>query len=745
MSLESYIKSKLNDEQYAAAIHTDTSALILAGAGSGKTRVLTYKIAYLMFGKQIPLSNILAVTFTNKAAKEMKERLTHLSNELNEISEKKINSPLWQEESWNRQRGWGWGMWIGTFHSIFLRMLKEDISQTHFGFTNNFWVYDTDEAFSLIKSIMKEEKTDKVITPREVKSVISKLKNEGVDYEMYFKRANTPQDNIVAQTYKKYQTQLQIANAMDFDDLLLYPYLMFRQYPDILKKRQTQFHYILVDEAQDTNWIQFELMKQLSKRTSSPSLSGEGLGWGSNITLIGDDFQSIYGRRGALMENFLTVKQIRKDIEIFKLQTNYRSRPHIVHAWSAVIKNNTKQYEKTIVPHREGNDKIILFNHTDENSEALNITEFVTKLKEQNNKNWSDFAILYRTNAQSGPFEQVLVQEWIPYKIFGAFRFFDRKEVKDIVSYLKYLINPRNNVALKRIINIPSRKLGDTTIKRIEDTAIAQEVSMSEVLLAIDSLSNEINWPTRDRLKGFNRLVDYITQKSGELTPGWVIKLIVSQINYKEHLLKEEWNNQQAADDRYANIGQLINMAEKYDEHGIAAISKIMDEISLLTDAAENADETVDSIKLMTVHSSKGLEFKHVFVTGLEENIFPLGNARLEVKLLEEERRLMYVAITRAQDHLFLSYADSRMQRWQTMYNRPSRFLEEIPEELKKTYSLAENRSMSRPKFDEGDIVKHKLFGIGTIIEIRWDLAIVKFQQASFGVRKVPLKLVEGI
>lgn len=465
----------------------------------------------------------------------------------------------------------------------------------------------------------------------------------------------------------------------------------------------------------------------------------------SNITLIGDDFQSIYGRRGALMENFLQVKQIRKDIEIFKLQTNYRSRPHIVHAWSAVIKNNTKQYEKTIVPHREGNDKIILFNHTDENSEALNITEFIAKLKEQNNKNWSDFAILYRTNAQSGPFEQVLVQEWIPYKIFGAFRFFDRKEVKDIVSYLKYLINPRDNVALKRIINIPSRKLGDTTIKRIEDTAIAQEVSMSEVLLAIDSLSNEINWPTRDRLKEFNKLIDYITQKSGELTPGWVIKLIVSQINYKEHLLKEEWNNQQAADDRYANIGQLINMAEKYDEHGIAAISKIMDEISLLTDAAENADETVDSIKLMTVHSSKGLEFKHVFVTGLEENIFPLGNARLEVKLLEEERRLMYVAITRAQDHLFLSYADSRMQRWQTMYNRPSRFLEEIPEELKKTYSLAENRSMSRPKFDEGDMVKHKLFGIGTIIEIRWDLAIVKFQQASFGVRKVPLKLVSAV
>ncbi len=737
-SLESYIKSQLNDEQYAAAIHTDTSALILAGAGSGKTRVLTYKIAYLMFGKQIPLSNILAVTFTNKAAKEMKERLIHLSEEIASL-------PSWQG-------GVGGGLWkkihfsrnnnrIGTFHSIFLRILKEDISQTAFGFTNTFGVYDTDEAFSLIKQIMKDDKVDKVITPREVKWYISKLKNEWIDYEMYFKRANTPQDNIVAQTYKKYQIQLQIANAMDFDDLLLYPYLMFRQYPEILKRRQLQFQYLLVDEAQDTNWIQFELMKQLSKPLTTDSKELRH----NNITLIGDDFQSIYGRRGALMENFLNVKQIRPDIEIFKLQMNYRSRPHIVHAWSAVIKNNTKQYEKTIVAHREGNDKIVIFNHSDAESEALNIVDFIGKLKEQNTKNWSDFAILYRTNAQSWPFEQVLVQEGIPYKIFGAFRFFDRKEVKDIVSYLKYIINPRDNVALKRIINIPSRKLGDTTIKKIEDTAISQEVSMNEVLLAIDALSSEINTPTRERLKEFNKLIEYIIQKSETLTPWWVIKLIIGQINYKEHLLKEEGNNQQAADDRYANIGQLINMAEKYDEHGIAAISKIMDEISLLTDAAENADETVDSIKLMTVHSSKGLEFKHVFVTGIEENIFPLGNARLEVKLLEEERRLMYVAITRAQDHLFLSYADSRMQRWQTMYNRPSRFLEEIPEELKKTYSLAENRSMSRPSFDEGDMIKHKLFGTGTIIEIRWDLAIIKFQNASFGVRKVPLKLVEAI
>ena len=240
------------------------------------------------------------------------------------------------------------------------------------------------------------------------------------------------------------------------------------------------------------------------------------------------------------MENFLNVKKIWPDIEIFKLQTNYRSKPHIVHAGSAVIKNNTKQYEKDIVAHRAGNEKIVIFNHTDESSEALNIVEFIVKLKEQNNKQWSDFAILYRTNAQSSPFEQVLVQEGVPYKIFGAFRFFDRKEVKDIVSYLKYLINNRDNVALKRIINIPSRKLGDTTIKKIEDTALAQEVSMHDVLIAIDALSADINMPTRERLKEFNKLIEYLLQKSTDLTPSGIIKQVIAQIDYKAHLLKEE-------------------------------------------------------------------------------------------------------------------------------------------------------------------------------------------------------------
>ena len=723
-----YLATKLNAEQLAAATHISTSSLILAGAGSGKTRVLTYKIAYLIFGHHISVSRILAVTFTNKAANEMKERLIHLSQERNDETKKNWQNvvPL-SAHDFRR---------IGTFHAIFLKILKEDIDQTDFGYSKSFVVYDTDEAMSVIRNIMKDDKAEKTITPKEVKWAISRLKNEGIDYQTYHKHAESQSDYIIAKVYEKYQTQLQISNALDFDDLLLYPYLMFRQYPALLSKWQKRFDYILVDEAQDTNWIQFELMKQLSKSNEE---------WSNrNITLIGDDFQSIYGRRGALMENFLTVHQIRPDIQMFKLQTNYRSRPHIVHAGSHVIKHNTKQYEKTIVPHRSGDDKIVVFNHADESAEAMNIADFIGKLKEQNKLSRNDFAILYRTNAQSSPFEQVFIREWIPYKIFGGFRFFDRKEVKDIVSYLRYILNPRDNVALKRIINIPSRKLGETTIKKIEDTALLQEVSLHDVLTAIDSIASQFNKPTIDKLKEFTSTINELSSQLTEMTPSMFIKWLLLKIQYAKHILAEEWNNQQAADERMGNIGQLINMAEKYEWVWPETLAQMMDEISLLTDAAAANDEEVESIKLMTVHASKGLEFKYVFVTGMEENIFPLGNARLELKLLEEERRLAYVAITRAQDHLFVSYADSRMQRWQTNYNKISRFIEEIPDDLKKAYSFSEaGREDLRERFDEGDAVKHKLFGEGTILEIRWDLAIVKFANPTFATRKVPLRLVE--
>lgn len=723
-----YLATKLNDEQLAAATHISTSSLILAGAGSGKTRVLTYKIAYLIFGHHIPVSRILAVTFTNKAANEMKERLIHLSQEWNEeMKQNWQNAVPLSAHDFRR---------IGTFHAIFLKILKEDIDQTNFGYSKSFVVYDSDEAMSVIKNIMKDDKSDKMLTPREVKWAISKLKNEGIDYQTYYKHAESQSDYIVAKVYEKYQTQLQISNALDFDDLLLYPYLMFRQYPALLSKWQKRFDYILVDEAQDTNWIQFELMKQLSKSNEEWS--------NKNITLIGDDFQSIYGRRGALMENFLTVHQIRSDIQMFKLQTNYRSRPHIVHAGSHIIKHNTRQYEKTIIPHRAGDDKIVIFNHADESAEAMNIVDFLTKLKAQNHLSRNDFAILYRTNAQSSPFEQVLIKEAIPYKIFGGFRFFDRKEVKDIVSYLRYILNPRDNVALKRIINIPSRKLGDTTIKKIEDTALLQEVSLHEVLLAIDSIASQFNKPTIDKLKEFTVTINELSSQLTEMTPGMFIKWLLLKIQYAKHILAEEWNNQQSADERMGNIGQLINMAEKYEWVWPEALTQMMDEISLLTDAAASNDEETESIKLMTVHASKWLEFPYVFVVGMEENVFPLGNARLELKLLEEERRLAYVAITRAQDHLFLSYADSRMQRWQTNYNKVSRFIEEIPDELKKAYSFAEaGRQDLRERFDEWDTVKHKLFGEGTILEIRGDLAIVKFSNPTFATRKVPLRLVE--
>ena len=766
-----YLQTKLNDEQFAAAIHNDTSSLILAWAGSGKTRTLTYKIANLIFGQWIAPHRILAVTFTNKAAKEMKERLSDLSEEIitflqsaeqatpqttdNKTSENNDEldfdsliddfSTAKQEDI---QQAQTWSSIpeisphsfkrIGTFHSTFLKILKNDIEWLERGYTKQFGIYDSNETLTIIKKLIKDRKLDGQVEPREAKSFISKMKNEGIDDEMITKHIDNDQDVTMGKIYQAYQAELLKSNSLDFDDLLLLPYLLFKKNRDTLEKRQQTFDFIMVDEAQDTNRIQFELMKMLSHQSR-------------NITLIGDDFQSIYGRRGALMENFLNVKMYRPDIQMFKLQTNYRSRPHIVHAWSHIIQNNQKQYKKDIKAHRDGNDKIMIFTHRDQNDEAINTLELIQKLKKEKDKQRNDFAILYRTNGQSSILEQMLVQEAIPYKIFGAFKFFERKEVKDIVSYLKYLLNPKDNVAIKRIINTPNRKIGKTTLTNIEEHALVHNVSLHDLFMNIDRIDIKVTPAAKAGINQFSSIMKTIKAEISTMSPSDVISEIAQKINYKDFLIKEE-GNEQAAQERYDNIGQLINMAEKYETPGEDTLRQMMEEIALMTDAAESGEES-DSVKLMTVHASKWLEFPHVFVVWLEENVFPLTNARLETSLLEEERRLMYVAVTRAKDHVFLSHANSRMQRWQLKYNPPSRFLEEIPEDLTKRYDLAGNSwsswwgywSYSRsqwPSLSEWDLVKHKLFGEGEILEVRNNIVIVRFENPQFGVRKIESRMV---
>jgi len=760
MNITTYIAGQLNEEQTKATLHTDTPSLIIAGAGSGKTRVLTYKIAYLIRGKDIPVQKILAVTFTNKAAAEMRERLLKISEEIlsHKIqSPKSIKSDLTTLETWwlstdnsidDFLQSIEWSSpspskilsptalkWIWTFHSIFLKILKEDIDKLERKYNKNFWILDTNETQTAIKDILKRMNLQDVYKVNEVKGFISTQKNNGIEAKTFLSTSQNDYDTHMGQIYEQYQKTLEKWNSLDFDDLLLLPYLLFKKSKETLEKRQKKFNYILVDEAQDTNWIQFELMRMMTG------------GW-AKITMIGDDFQSIYGRRWALMENFLNVKKYRPDIQMFKLQINYRSKPHIVHAGNHIIKNNLNQYKKEIVAHREGDEKITIFAHGSEMDEAANIVDMIKKFKENNKiKSRGTIAILYRTNAQSSPFEQLFLQEGIPYKVYGAFKFFERKEVKDIISYIKHLLNPADSISLKRILNIPNRKIWKTTLDKLEEEAIIQNVTLIDILaqVAQNSPTIKITPQAQKWIQEFLQTMIGIREYMQDNFASKTIETLVKKIKYRDYLIKEE-GSESAADEKFENVGQIINMAEKYTEKWEDTLRQFLEEVALLSDISENEQGDIDAVKLMTVHSSKGLEFPIVFVCGLEDYVFPLGNAMMEPKLLEEERRLMYVAVTRAKDVLFLSHAQSRMTWGQTKSNPPSRFLDEIPAELLKKFDLGWEAGWSRgPDINESDIVKHKLFGTGYVLEVRNNLAIVKFHNPKFWVRKIEMRFLQVI
>ena len=771
MLLKDYIASNLNEEQTAAALHTDTSALIIAGAWSWKTRVLTYKIAYLIRWKHIRVERILWVTFTNKAANEMKERLIKLWDDIsaqsfteeNKATEESQDSDKDFQDFMNSiQSSWSKAKsldprrlkWIWTFHSIFLKILKEDIEALWKKYNKNFWILDADDSSKIIKDICKRLNVQDLFKPQEVKSFISTQKNNWRTSADFLLRAWSAQEQNMGRVYQEYEKELEKSNSLDFDDLLLLPYLLFKKDEKILKKWQNAFDYILVDEAQDTNWIQFELMKMMS------------WSW-ANITLIWDDFQSIYWWRWALMENFLNVKHYWKDIKMFKLQTNYRSKAHIVAAWNSVIKNNKNQYEKNIIAHREGSDKITVFTNNTDTDEAANIIELIKQMKEKGKlKSWWQVAILYRTNSQSQNFESLFIQEGIPYKIYWAFKFFERKEIKDILAFLKVVNNPFDWVSLKRILNIPNRKIWATSIERLENYASELWLSLYEVLTIVadtwDSklLESEawlklmpaaINW-----IIDVVKLIRELQHSVKELNPADLINVIISKVHYKEYLVKEEWSDQQA-DEKYENVWQLINMASKYEfwmsnqnEEIVNSWDDLLrwflEEVTLMVDTIESSDENSDAVKLMTIHSSKWLEFPVVFIVWVEENVFPLSSSALDPKVLEEERRLMYVAITRAKDMLFISHAKSRMTWWQVRMNPVSRFLQEIPNDLLKFYDLTNSSwPTQKSSITEGCTVRHKLFWTWYVLEVWNDLWIVKFHNPKFWLRKVELRFLEEI
>lgn len=550
MDVGQYIRDHLNDEQTQAALHVESSSLILAWAWSWKTRTLTYKIAYLVYGLGVFVDEIFAVTFTNKAANEMKSRLIEISTDIvskMNTSESGLFGVNTTPPAFHR---------IGTFHGLFLRFLKQEIEYYKSEFPSldryktTFGVYDDGESKSLIKRIIVASKLEWIIEVDPARSWISKLKNQGITPTWFSKMLQDRQDSHILTIYTAYQKELQKANMMDFDDLLLIPYLIFKSNPEVLSKRQRKFQFVLVDEAQDTNWIQFELMKMLT--------SNHG-----NITFIGDDFQSIYRWRGAVMENFLKVQDIRPDMKMFKLQTNYRSKSHIVHASNHIIKHNQKQYDKVVTPHRQAQDKIVVMHHGDEIDEAQHVVDLIAKIKEEKNKNRDQFAILYRKNALSSSFEQQCIMQSIPYKVYGGFKFLERKEIKDILAYVKYLYNPNDTISLKRIINTPRRGISDETIKVLEDYAVVHELTLDHVLH--DQTSITWLWlGTRaiESCKKFIMTVDFLKPLIDNLTPSALIEQIINTINYKSFLMDTEGKN---AQDKIDNLGELVNLGLNYE------------------------------------------------------------------------------------------------------------------------------------------------------------------------------------
>ncbi len=733
MDFLNYLKDNLNPQQYQAATYIDTSSLILAWAWSWKTRTLTYKIAYLLWHHRVHPTNILAVTFTNKAANEMKERLNQIyQNITNEDHDDNVDfEQLVANSSKSPSNIKLSDLRVWTFHSIFVKILKEDIHHLEMWYNRFFGIYDSSDSLSLIKSIIKQDTQLSDIDIQIAKSKISGWKNIGLLPQKVLNQVEEI-DIPIAILYQKYQQQLIQANSLDFDDLLLLPYHLFQKVPQVLNKWQQKFKYILVDEAQDTNWIQFELLKQLSIFSNWQT---------NNITFIGDDFQSIYGWRWAMMENFLNVQKRRKDIKIFRLELNYRSRPHIVEAGNNIIKNNIQQYPKTIKATREGKDNIKILISADEIDEAANVIELIKKLQKEKGFTFNDFAILYRTNAQSQPFEEALITEGIPYKVWWGFKFFERKEIKDIVSYLKVLYNPADNISLKRIINTPNRKIGNVTVQKLEDYAIQNNLSLSDIIFQIETLPLSLGTSTKNAIKQFSLTLKLLQNDIHNKSPSQLVKEIISFTKYKEWLIKQE--GEEKAEEKMENIWQLITMASKFTNTGKEELKMFLDEISLMSESDQQEDW--ESVKLMTIHAAKWLEFPVVFVVWLEENIFPLTRAKFEPKEMEEERRLMYVAITRAKDILFLSLAKSRTQWWQTRYNKQSRFIEEIPSHLVKIYDISSSRLQKQQDLWVGTKIRHKIFGEWEIMEVWGNIWIVKFFNPKYGIKKIDLNFLQKL
>ncbi len=642
----------LNDKQYEAVVNTEGPCLVIAGAGSGKTKVLTHKIAYLMGEKNILPWNILAITFTNKAAKEMKERIELLVGDAAK------------------------DMWVGTFHSICVRILRKFIDRI--GFDSSFIIFDSSDQKTMIKQILKDlQLDDKIFTDRSVMSEISNAKNEMLEPDTYAVKAHGDfRKEKIAGVYERYQKRLKENNAIDFDDIINYTIKILMENPDVLQYYSNKFEYVLVDEYQDTNKSQFTLVTMLASKHG-------------NITAVGDNDQGIYSFRGADISNILNFEKDFPGTKIIKLEQNYRCTGNILKVANAVIKNNEVKYDKKLWTENDVGNLPKVFSADNEYEEGRYIAEQIEHLIREEKYKYSDFAVLYRMNTQSRAIEEILRREAIPYKIVGGLKFYERKEIKDIISYLRLVQNPADNLSLNRVINEPKRGIGKTSLDKIAQIAEENNISMYQVIKNAEVYGlNRIYLNSRE----FIDCMESIIAKKDELTISELVKKILKDTGYTRALENE---NTIEAENRIANLEEFLNVAVEFEEESADnGLSDFLEGITLSSDL-DNMEEAEESVTLMTLHSAKGLEFPVVFLVGMEEGIFPGYKSIGEQKELEEERRLCYVGVTRAKENLFLTNSRQRTTFGSTTHNPPSRFLQEIPKELLDGY---EDAVISMPK-----------------------------------------------
>ena len=640
---------ELNEGQRNAVLYNDGPSLVIAGAGSGKTRVLTYKIAYLLENGYQPW-NILALTFTNKAAREMKERIA-------------------RQVGPERARH----LWMGTFHSMFLRILH--VEAGHIGFTSQFTIYDTADSKSLIRSIIKEMGLDeKVYKPGMVQARISNAKNHLVSPAGYANNKEAYEGDRAAKVpalrdiYQRYWERCRQADAMDFDDLLFYTFLLFRDHPEVLARYQEQFRYILVDEYQDTNFAQHSIVLQLAKNHQ-------------HVCVVGDDAQSIYSFRGADIDNILYFTKVYPDTKVFKLEQNYRSTQTIVRAANSLIEKNQWQIRKEVFSEKEKGEAIGVYQAYSDVEEGDIVVNKIAELRREKRYAYSDFAILYRTNAQSRIFEEAMRKRSMPYRIYGGLSFYQRKEIKDVIAYFRLIVNPNDEEAFKRIINYPARGIGDTTVGKIIAAATGHNVSLWTVLCEPLAYGLNFNKGTVGKLQAFRELISAFITDVAEKNAYEIGADIIRQSGIINDVCQDSSPENLS---RKENIEELVNgmsdfCAQRQEEgNPNVLLGDFLSEVSLLTDQDSDKDGDDEKITLMTVHSAKGLEFKNVFVVGMEENLFPSSMVGDSPRALEEERRLFYVAITRAEEHCFLSYAKTRFRYGKMEFGSPSRFLKDI-------------------------------------------------------------------